>query len=320
MTVVQFPQPPAISGFFPFEAYCQLPTAPETWIIQDLLPAGGWLNIYGPPKEGKSFAALQLAIDIGAGHDEWLGFPIRTPGPVLYLQLDTPRSLWRQRLLDIQAATGLPFDGVHFADKESAPYPYDILNAASGSAAWLAHQVHLAQPRVVVIDTLRELHQGDEDKSQQMQQVAAALDIAIRPAACVLVSHSRKENLGLPAEDRDHVMDDNRGSGYVAGRMDAVVKINRKRLTYKGRTVDLHRLKLKRLPSHLWALDISEEEAAIQRVLRDPTLPSLMARAEALSQLTGKTIEACRSLLRRRVDGLVDATGGQIGRPPDHPA
>ena len=303
----EVPMQPASSptpvGFFPIDSYLSLPSAPEAWIVQDLLPAGGWLNIYGPPKEGKSFAALQLALDIGGGSSDWLGFPIHTHGPVLYLQLDTPRSLWRQRLIDIQTSSGLTCEGVHFADKESVPYPFDICNTAHGHPQWLANHVKAINPLVVVIDTLRELHSGDENDSMQMQRVISTLDSSIRPAACILISHSRKENMALPATDRDAVMDDNRGSGYVAGRMDAVVKINRKKLTYQGRTVDKHILKLKRTAGHLWILDPGEDDANIRAVLAMAELTSLRQKAEVLSERTGRTVEACRSILRRRGGG-----------------
>jgi RecA-family ATPase len=287
-------------GFFSVDSYLSLPSAPETWIVENLLPAGGWLNIYGPPKEGKSFAALQLALDIGSGASNWLGFPIHTSGPVYYLQLDTPRSLWQQRLHDIRATSGLTCEGVHFADNETVPYPFDICNVQHGHPQWLANQIQTLKPLVVVVDTLRELHSGDENDSMQMQKVISTLSSSIRPAACILISHSRKENMGLPAEDRDQVMDDNRGSGYIAGRMDAVVKINRKRLAYKGRTVDKHIVKLRRTEGHLWIVDTSEEERHIQTVLAMAELSSVNQRAEALAGLTGKTLEACRSILRRR--------------------
>lgn len=246
-----------------------------------------------------SYSALQMARAIANPEiDDWLTFPIETHGPVLYLQLDAPRTLWSEQI-DRSIAAGATFPpDLYVADREIAPFPFDILTVPC--FVWLREQVNTHHFLAVFIDTLREFHRGDEDSSQVMQGVTSKLVEAIRPAAMVLISHSKKDNLQLPADSRDSLMNDNRGSSYVAGRMDGVVKVTDHRLIYQSRTMDERRLPIRRREDFFWDVENSDIEEAGRAVLGNPALTSLAARAQAMASITGRTEEACRSYLRRR--------------------
>jgi hypothetical protein len=298
----------------PGPIYRTLPRAPETWIIEHLCPIGGALNLYGSPKAGKSWLAVQLAAAVSNPevHD-WMSFPILTHGPVLYLQIDTPRSLWGLRM-DQLDAIGMDLSNVYMADGETVAaadaFPFDIMGThrdpVSNSWKWLREQVSHIQPILVVIDTLREIHSGDENASDQMHNVIAALRAATFPAAFLLLSHSRKENTTIPMDQRENLLDDNRGSSYISGRMDGIIKATsttkHSYLTYQSRTVERAKLKCKRHEPGYWFIDESELDTQIRQVISDVTLTSTLAKAEALSTLSGKSLEACRSLIRRRAN------------------
>ncbi|WP_261763881.1 AAA family ATPase, partial [Pseudonocardia asaccharolytica] len=85
-------------------------TFPEPrWAVPGLVCEGVTL-LAGPPKVGKSWLSLNLALDIAAGRPA-LGSIEVEPGPVLYLALeDTPRRLqsrMRTVLADRPAPEGL---------------------------------------------------------------------------------------------------------------------------------------------------------------------------------------------------------------------
>lgn len=218
-------------GFFEGDDYLALPRDPVPWIIKGLIPVGGMVNLYGKPKTGKSFAALGIAQAVGGGYEYWLTdqFQVCKPGRVVYLQIDTPRGQWAARM-DKLKGDGKGFPGVWFADTLLAPYPFNIL--VPEHQAWLERRLKAITPVMVVIDTLREVHNGDENDSTTMKNVVSAMVKACTPAAVLLVSHSRKAN-GM---DED-LMNDARGSGYIAGRMDTVVKLTEKHLMFKGRAM-----------------------------------------------------------------------------------
>jgi hypothetical protein len=132
----------------------------------------GLLNIFGHPKQGKSFLSLQFA-DAVSNPDvhSILGFPVKTHGPVLYLQLDTPRGLWTDRYEGSFRAAGVRLSGVLSADSLMVPYPYDIL-AEGGD--WLRAACEYHKPVVVIVDTLREIHGGDENDAGSRDLAAPA--------------------------------------------------------------------------------------------------------------------------------------------------
>ena len=287
----------AISGFVSTAEYLTLPCADQTWVVEDLIPTG---------KTRKSYLALQIAAAVSTGARYLLGFPILTHGPVAYLQLDTPRALWKARLEEV-TELGLDVTQMKHADRELAPYPYDILRP--DHASWLHHYLLPISPVLTIFDVTRELHRGNEDSSEQMQKVVSALVEAVSPSALLLVSHTRKPTIDASGHTHENLIADARGSSYIPGRMDCIIKATRKMLIYKGRTADERRLRVHFPTKRLWALHVDEEVSnAVKSVLRDNTLGSMLQRAEALGQRIGRSTEASRSILRRHLE----ETGGEV--------
>lgn len=290
-------------GTYPLTDYVRLPRSPHQWVVEGLLPMGGWMNMYADPKVGKSYAIMQLLTGIATEEPEWLGFPLHAHGPVLYLQLDTPRGEWAARA-EYLIQQGHDLSRFYTMDKESVPYPFDILDPVH--LGWFRDQVAAIRPVVVVIDTLRECFKGDENDSSIGQAVIAHLDVAIRPAAGILISHSRKGFTGVAGgkgapSPVESVIHDMRGSSYINGRMDTIIKLSKARMKYEGRSVAPATVKLKRRGDYYWELDADEVEQHIKALLADPSFDSIKGRARTLAERTGLTVEACRKRLQRGV-------------------
>lgn len=283
------PSPKIVSG----SDYINLPSTPSTWLIEPLLPASGAMLLYGESKGGKSFAALQLAESVQSG-TPWFGFPTRK-GTVVYIQLDTPRNVWQDRigkLVRCQAMTALPY----FADRETLDaWPFDILNP--DHLVMLRDALQTISPDLVVIDTLRESHSGDENDSTEMQQVIAGLVAATKPAAFAVISHSRKPN----QDDGFSLMNDNRGSSYVVGRMDAIVRFTPKTVRISGRSIEEHSLDVERLDSGFWEVNDLAMTKAVDDIIIDHTVTSIRMKAKLLAERIGKSEASCRGLIRRRI-------------------
>jgi RecA-family ATPase len=278
------------------QEYLALKGDEDSSIVSDLLPRSGALNIFGAPKAGKSYLSLQLADAIGSPHNaSFLGFPVKTHGPVLYLQIDTPRNIWIDRVGSL-VAKGLSFENVYFSDRLDCPeVTFNILNPAH--EAWLIREVGERNYLAVIVDTLRETFDGDENDSNQMKLVVAKLVKATAPAALVLVSHARK-----PAKDQPSgIMQNGRGSSYVAGRMDALMEVKTNRLTAQSRTLAETVVSVRQVEdSGLFTPDEPHATLAKQVLLDHPDAP-LRETARILQERLGgkKTLEACRSILRR---------------------
>jgi RecA-family ATPase len=284
-------------GFVGVDEYLALPRDKETWILKSLIPVSGAALLYGAEKTGKSYLAIQLAMAISGQQPNFLGFPVVRWGRVLYLQLDTPRSVWAYRFEEMIKKGGLKYnnDMMKLADRECLDmYPFDILQPTHMKSLYALIRQH--DPVAVIIDTLREAHSGDEDNSTVSRNVVANLVGATHPAALILISHSRKPN---PEGDKN-LMADHRGSSYITGRMDAIMRLTKTRLFYAGRSIEEGDIKLERLDTGLWQPKIDENaEKALIKVINDPGLPSLNAKGKALATLVGISETAAISRVRR---------------------
>lgn len=291
--------------------YADLPDDKISWLIQDLLPASGSAMIYGPPKSRKTMAAQQMAYAIANPNiHDWLSFPVLAHGPVLYLQLDTARVIWKERIRlyrDTNKAPKEATDNLFIADKQSLPFPFEIRNAQHQQG--LRDLCARIKPLVVFVDVLRKASMAEESTSEGMIEVCNLLEQAVKPAAVVYISHAKKpqsKNNAVDNSDGDATLGhDNRGSSSLPGNVDGIIKITKKTFSYLSRTLDQNRLKLHWSPeTFLFSVDNKEFDAHLTAVAADPSYTSDSARALALSEKTGRPLEACRSAIRRRKGGL----------------
>lgn len=282
------------SPALPLHQYLALPHEDIPWLIEGLVPIGGICNVFGPPKARKSFLCLDMARHISGPAEifsEWLGFKVHKHGPILYVQLDTPRNLWMDRFHKLAAAkVDFPAHDFYVADIGQTPYPFDALKHA---AQWLAIEVARIQPVLVVIDTIREAHRGDEDKSDHMQQVISSLMLACSPAAVMLVSHSKKVQLLNGVAPEASLNNDNRGSGYVAGRVDCIIQLRAREgdlhgvMAWHGRAIGHGTRKILVQDNQLWGVEPDTPETRMATAILEESFPSQRARARELAVRLG---------------------------------
>jgi len=84
------PEPVLSEAFNPtpqllnIEAWDTIKDEPVNWIIENVLPEGGFAALYGPPGSYKSFVALDIAEAVATGR-QWMGNQVTNPGAVLYI-------------------------------------------------------------------------------------------------------------------------------------------------------------------------------------------------------------------------------------------
>lgn len=187
------------------------------WIWRGLVPLGGSTLLFGEPKKGKSLFALSLAEAVADPNaSTHLGYPVDQHGRVLYIQLDMPRALWQSYV-----AKTRPIEGLWFIDREDPELPREFDIRHIDHRDWMARQVAAVSPLLVIADTLRALHRGDENDSTTMQAVYTALLDAIGGASLILVAHDNKPQ----QNDNRSSVARLRGSSYVAGAVDAVLHL-----------------------------------------------------------------------------------------------
>ncbi|MGH9283643.1 MAG: AAA family ATPase, partial [Acidimicrobiales bacterium] len=194
-----------------------------TWAVPGII-AEGLSVLAGPPKVGKSWLSLGLALSIAAGLPA-LGSVTVEAGPVLYLALeDTPRRL-QSRMRKILA--GYPAPPTLTLDTHCPPLP-------AGGDAYLAGWLdENPGARLVVIDVFTKvrgappagttsIYEADYAAVSRAKRLADTYGVPI-----VLVHHVRK----AAAEDFLATVS---GTNGLAGAADAVLVLERARANSNG--------------------------------------------------------------------------------------
>ena len=167
--------------YWPLYNETELGNLPQPkWLVQGHL-TDGFSVLYGPPKSGKTFLALDWALRI-ATRTEWHGHTV-IGGPVLYVSgegaggLHSRISAWHQA----NATTSSNLYVIPFAAR--------LLNP--DHVGQLLDDVMATGARLLVIDTLaRSMSGSDENSAQDMGQAIASLDRIRQEVGCgILVVH-----------------------------------------------------------------------------------------------------------------------------------
>jgi hypothetical protein len=184
------------------------------WLVDGLLPEQGLAVAYGPPKHGKSFILLSMALHIAAGKP-WFGKEI-LQGGVIYIAGEGAGGL-KQRIRAARAHYGLSADipfwaiprTVNFGD----PRAIDELAAAIREAA------EDVPVRLIIIDTLARSMPGlDENSAGEVGRVIAACDrLRDELRCCIMPVHHQ-------GKDSEKGM---RGSSALDGAVDTLLHVSR---------------------------------------------------------------------------------------------
>ena len=290
------------------------------WAVPGLIAEGVNL-LAGPPKVGKSWLSLGLALSVAAGADALGSIPVQA-GSVLYLALeDTPRRL--------QSRMGKILDG--------RPGPRGLTLATTcpplpegGTAAianWLDRN---PAARLVVVDVFAKVRgrppMGVSAYDSDYAAIGHTKGLADKyGVAVVLVHHVRKAG----AEDFLEAVS---GTNGLAGAADATLVLRRPRgdadgiLYVTGRDVDEaeHALRFTAANGAWTLLDgpagdyaMSDTRAAIVRYVRTNPGSTPKAIAEATGISPGNVSKTCQ---RMAADGQLVVDPGGRYRAPGEPA
>lgn len=209
------------------------------WAVPGLIPEGLTL-LAGPPKVGKSWLSMGLAVAVAAG-GKALSTISAEQGPALYLALeDTGRRL--QRRLSIILAGDDPPAGLDFATECPTLYAGGLDRIDS----WLCKH---DGARLVIIDVLQRFRgpvaQGQSAYSADYQAITQIKGLAdLHQVGIIVVHHDRKGN----AED---FISEISGTYGLAGGADTIAALKRSRGELDG-------------VLHLTGRDVEENEFALR--------------------------------------------------------
>jgi hypothetical protein len=175
------------------------------WLVQNHV-TDGFTVMYGPPKSGKTFVALDWALSMASGRT-WNGLQTE-PAPVLYVSGEGAGGLHKRvQAWKTQHGEGssrlyfIPF-GARIVDREHV--------------IQLRHDLHATGARLLVIDTLaRSMAGSDENSAKDMGTAIQALDWLREKTGCgTLVLHHSGVDGTRP-----------RGSTALFGAADTLIRV-----------------------------------------------------------------------------------------------
>ncbi|MEO3839892.1 AAA family ATPase [Streptomyces sp. B22F1] len=283
------------------------------WAVPGIISEGVNL-LAGPPKVGKSWLSLGLALAVAAGGQAMDSIPV-DGGPVLYLALeDTPRRLQTRmrKLLDSNRAPG-----TLTLATSCPPLPQ---GGGEAIAQWVERH---ADARMIVIDVFAKMRGPSAPGASAYDADYAAVGHAKRLAdhygvAVVLVHHVRKAA-------SDDFLTEVSGTNGLAGAADATLVLKRSRgqadgvLHVTGRDVDEAEYALRfHSGAGAWQLlegpaadhTLNETRATILRYVRDH--PG--AKPKQITQATGLAPDLVRQTCARMANDvqLIRQSGGYV--------
>jgi hypothetical protein len=185
----------------------------------DLLDAGEKLLIVGESESGKSYLALQLALELARG-GEWLGYSVTRPCTVSILQSEMSIGRYHQRYMKLRNNYKVRNLGIHITTTESLK-----LDKPEGSDLFSQHVLD-CEPDVIIFDPVRAFYSGDENASHAVEAWFESIAQAQteRPFSPVMVHHARKQSRGYSREVGTKALA--RGSGLFTDRPSTVINLD----------------------------------------------------------------------------------------------
>lgn len=192
---------------------------PPVYLVQDYLEADSLAMLYGPPKCGKSFIAIDLVCSLATG-TPWHGHPTEQC-PVFYICGEGHNGIAR-RFLAWSITRGVNLTQAPVAISNRA-IPITDPKAAAKVAESIEQLAELTgqQPGLIVVDTLARNFGGNENDTERMSQFVANLDGVRRDwnATALVVHHTGKD------ETRGA-----RGANALLGAVDASYSVTKDEL------------------------------------------------------------------------------------------
>jgi RecA-family ATPase len=153
------------------------------FVCDPIVPAGGIILVHGKWSVGKSPFGWHLARCVAEG-EEFFGLPTRK-GRVVYLEVDTPLPLVKERVDKLEPTKDVLFS-----------FMYPGFNVVSLMPGELDHLNQLAKfmPDLVIVNTLRKVHQLDDIKSGTPSLVYGSFQRLFPGAAIMFIHHDKKDS------------------------------------------------------------------------------------------------------------------------------
>lgn len=301
---------------------------PVKWLIDQLWTVDAFGIVGAEPKSWKSWLTLYLGICVASGRPAFNRFEVEQ-GTVAMFSAEGGNGLLRQRAALLCNAMDIEIPDDLFA----LDVPTLRIDQAEVAARILV-TVQKVRPRLLILDPLRELHQGDENDAADIARLLDPLRSLQREGcACMLVHHLGKLSDAGRRKGGQRGGQRLRGSSALHGAVDSALYLettgegDAKRVTVQAEhrsaaepapfTLRLHH---RSLEEKLWLEIVSERDEQIEKAtdtVEKETADQLAKRAQILravaaATLPGRTPLASKVGIYRIVKGTKGVVLGLI--------
>lgn len=230
---------------WPWEVVRELTGEATETLVDGLIQAGDQCILTSPPKAGKSYMAMQLAMTLAVGKGRFLlkRWSVNKPRRVLYVSLEMTAP--------VMAARVRACEGLLAADPALVPNGQNLEflfigpedESPNDDNSPLHHRVRIEEaisrhlPEFIVFDTLIQMHSTEENDNQAMSRVMKAVrrlcilprdhpETGRRAGARIghlLLHHNKK---GKGADGKGGGVSDARGAGSIHSEVDLALTLN----------------------------------------------------------------------------------------------
>ena len=166
---------------------------PRDFVLPGFM-AGTVGALVSPGATGKSWWALEAAIDVSTPGVDLLGLGVQQHGPAIYLSIEDPDTEMWHRLRAIRKHEHLTAEQAQRVATNLRILPLIGRSVDLLENHWLTAFIDLAigqiNPRLIIVDTLSRAHTADENSNGDMARVLNALQkMATETGAAVLFLH-----------------------------------------------------------------------------------------------------------------------------------
>lgn len=200
--------------------------APLSWAVHGIIPEGFGL-LTGPPKAGKSWASLGIALAVASGGKAFGKVPTGSPRPVLLLALEDGDRRLQGRCRTLLDGHAIP-DRLHFTTHATAHEVIELIGE------WLAE--YGDRNPLVLLDTLGKVMppalpgEGAYARDYRVGSRLKGLVDAHPGSTLLVIHHIRKQAIGEAGD----WMDSTSGTNGLNGAADFTINLHRPRGEDRG--------------------------------------------------------------------------------------
>ncbi len=209
-------------------------TQTPDYLVENLIEKGDQVLLYGQPKVGKTFLAIQLACALATGK-RFLKWEVKQKRKVLYVNFEMGERVFAERISKFleQPGTDLGEEDLvrHFDSQIADSLTFTVSPRRMDLCAQqqeLAKLIAEHSPDFIIFDTLAKLHSADERENNAISGVLTEVrDVCENKEgeaiAHLIVHHARKAAMNMTDSNYKITAAEIRGGSAIRGEADVIL-------------------------------------------------------------------------------------------------